>query len=261
MIEITWACSANRTSFSPTARAVRPPTPASTSSSTSVSGPPCALAATLIASAIRDSSPPEAVLASGAGSSPVLAASRSSQRSLPRCPSGASVSSTTSFAPSMPRSASSCSTTAVNSAIAPGTGGVKLARDLPGSFFGGPLGGLELRHGLARLLEQLERGACFVGQLQHPLERCAKAALEFGKQLEPALDRLEPGRVGLEVGGVASKRGHRLLQPQPGIAQFGRDRGQCGLEGLTRGDELRGACDQRLRALALVGREQVESHR
>ena len=66
----TWDRLAERRSFSPTTAAVRPPMPASTSSKTSVR-PGCSPAPSVLnASMTRDSSPPEAMRASGRGSSP-----------------------------------------------------------------------------------------------------------------------------------------------------------------------------------------------
>src|ERR687886_189878 len=62
----TWRPSLSRRSRSPTARAVWPPTPASTSSNTSVVSPP-ALATLISASITRESSPPEAISRSGPG--------------------------------------------------------------------------------------------------------------------------------------------------------------------------------------------------
>src|SRR6185503_2237211 len=68
VIVTTWARSARRRSVSPTACAVWPPIPASISSKTIVSPPPTAA----IARAIRESSPPEAVSATGANGSPAF---------------------------------------------------------------------------------------------------------------------------------------------------------------------------------------------
>ena len=69
-------------SRSPTARAVWPPTPASTSSNTSVRDSP-APATVMSASMTRESSPPDAASRMGAAGTPGLGASRNSTRSLP----------------------------------------------------------------------------------------------------------------------------------------------------------------------------------
>ena len=74
--------SASARSRSPTARAVWPPTPASTSSKTSVRDSP-APATVISASMTRDSSPPDAASRMGAAGTPGLGASRNSTRSAP----------------------------------------------------------------------------------------------------------------------------------------------------------------------------------
>ena len=78
----TWRPSASARSRSPTARAVWPPTPASTSSNTSVGGPPV-LATDISASITRESSPPDAESRTGAAGTPGLGAIRNSTCSAP----------------------------------------------------------------------------------------------------------------------------------------------------------------------------------
>ena len=73
VMQSSWVCSESRSSFSPSARAVRPPTPASTSSNTSVGRAERSRAASRTASAMRDSSPPDAVRAIGVAASPGFA--------------------------------------------------------------------------------------------------------------------------------------------------------------------------------------------
>ena len=95
----------------------------------------------------------------------------------------------------MPRSASSASTTPANPARPRGP------HEAPAPPPPASAAALRRRRAAPAArprAERLERRAPR-GELR-PLERCSKAALEFGKQLEPPLDRLEPGRVGLEVG-------------------------------------------------------------
>ena len=65
VIAMTWERPASRVSESATACAVRPPMPASISSNTIVGSPARACAATLSASAMRESSPPDAVAGDG----------------------------------------------------------------------------------------------------------------------------------------------------------------------------------------------------
>ena len=69
VMQTTWRPSPRPRSLSPTARAVWPPTPASTSSNTSVAGPPL-LATVIRASITRESSPPDADSRTGAGGTP-----------------------------------------------------------------------------------------------------------------------------------------------------------------------------------------------
>ena len=81
-MQSTWRASPSARSRSPTARAVWPPTPASTSSNTSVRDSP--VPATVISASItRDSSPPDAASRSGAAGTPGLGASMNSTRSAP----------------------------------------------------------------------------------------------------------------------------------------------------------------------------------
>ena len=99
-----------RAARSPTARAVWPPTPASTSSKTSARVSPTP-ATVISASITRDSSPPEAVSRIGAAGTPELGASISSTRSAPVGPASSRGSSRTSKpAPSMASAASSSRT-------------------------------------------------------------------------------------------------------------------------------------------------------
>ena len=85
---ITCAVSAARASARPTAFAVSPPMPASSSSKTSVSPP----ATTAIASAMRESSPPDAVCATGESGRPGFGRIRNSTSSAPVGPGSRSVS-------------------------------------------------------------------------------------------------------------------------------------------------------------------------
>ena len=81
-MQSTWRASPSARRRSPTARAVWPPTPASTSSNTSVRDSP-APATVISASITRDSSPPDAASRIGAAGTPGFGASISSTRSAP----------------------------------------------------------------------------------------------------------------------------------------------------------------------------------
>ena len=74
---------ASRFSRSPTAAAVAPPMPESTSSNTMVAASPTLARQTFSASRKRDSSPPEAMRAIGAGGVPGLVATVNCTRSVP----------------------------------------------------------------------------------------------------------------------------------------------------------------------------------
>ena len=103
----TWALLASSASRRPTSTAARPPTPASTSSKTNVGTGLVPASATSMASITRDSSPPEAPLASGRAGEPVLAASWSSTSSSPAEPNR-SHRFPTSSAPGCTRGPTSC---------------------------------------------------------------------------------------------------------------------------------------------------------
>src|SRR5918995_4888271 len=106
----TWRVSPSARSRSPTARAVCPPTPASTSSKTSVRDSP--VPATVIsASMTRESSPPEAASRIGAAGAPGLGPSMNSTRSAPAGPTSSRGSTSTSKAAFSIASAASSSRT------------------------------------------------------------------------------------------------------------------------------------------------------
>ena len=96
----------------PTASAALPPTPASTSSKTKVRGvcfkARAGAAQVLRASAMRDSSPPEAIRSSGLGSSPALGEIRISTASAPDSDQGAGETRISTRVFSMASEASSC---------------------------------------------------------------------------------------------------------------------------------------------------------
>ena len=118
VMHMTWRSAPSARRRSPTARAVWPPTPASTSSKINVPAPP-APATVISASITRDSSPPDAVSRTGAAGTPGLGASMNSTRSAPPAPiSSRGSSSTANDAPSIARKASSATTRRASSGAA-----------------------------------------------------------------------------------------------------------------------------------------------
>src|SRR5271166_6036978 len=113
----TWRLPARARSRAPTARAVWPPTPASTSSKTSVPPGEAAPATLITASITRESSPPEAISRTGAAGTPGLGAIRNSTVSAPQGPGSRSPSATSKLAPAIASSAS-CSPTALAKVLA-----------------------------------------------------------------------------------------------------------------------------------------------
>ena len=107
----TWRPADSARRRSPTARAVAPPTPASTSSNTTVGEPSTEVAMLISASITRDSSPPEATSRSGPGATPGFGPIRNSTESPPAGPKRAS-------GPSPALGRSSITTSNVASAIA-----------------------------------------------------------------------------------------------------------------------------------------------
>ena len=233
VIVITCARSARRASARPTALAVSPPMPASISSKTSVSPP----ATTAIASAILESSPPEAVCATGASGRPGSAGSgtatssapgraglalgelacelavaeaeagelggdrlREARRRRPRAPA------------QLPgeRVTRACASA---SACAAASAGSTPASSAASSAFAS-----------SRAREQL-----FVG-----LARGSGASV--GDALEPGLDLLEPARLGAERGEERAQLGRGLAQPQLDVAQLVAGARELGRERLERRD-------------------------
>ena len=74
VMQITWWCRDNSDSFWPTISATLPPIPASTSSKIKVSTESVSAKMAFNASTTRESSPPDAILASGLSASPMLGA-------------------------------------------------------------------------------------------------------------------------------------------------------------------------------------------
>src|SRR3954471_10169736 len=213
---------------SPTARAVWPPMPASTSSKTSVVSP-AAPAAVSSASMRREVSPPEAVSRSGIGGTPGFGATRNSTRSAPAGPSSSRGSSSTeNSAPSIASWSSSSRTRSASR----GAASARASESSPASSpswaraRGPPLRGarrrelrFEPRRVLVGSLEPLELGEAVVGMHQHGLDRAAVLPLRAFVLLEPRLDLLDPARLGLEPAGIPAQLGAEVLGLEPHGAQ------------------------------------------
>src|SRR5215831_14092181 len=190
----------------PTCTAASPPIPASTSSNTSVGSRSDSAPAVRIASMTRESSPPDATRASGAGASPGLAENRISTSSAPSAPiSGRGLRRASNSAPSS-RSPPSSDVTA------------RLSR-----------GGLERRPRAVHVESSVLQGGREVGGLPHlalqpvalpdrGLDRAAVLALGLLQHGQPGLDRLQPGRVRVHGLEVAAQLGARV--GQLGVERF-----------------------------------------
>ena len=229
VMQSTWWASPSARSRSPTARAVWPPTPASTSSNTSVrdSPPP---ATVISASMTRDSSPPEADSRSGAAGTPGLGASISSTRSAPVAAiSVRGSSSTWNSAPSMARFWSSARTCSARRGPASRRAAVSSSARREHSA----LRGVQLHLRLLQLhlgpLQGVAALAAPLGVREHRGHVATVLALQAVVQLEPALHLLELARVALEPLEVAPQLAAEVvgLDPQRGDAR--RQRIQLGV--------------------------------
>src|SRR4051794_30684624 len=197
VMQTTCASEPSARSRAPTARAVLPPTPASTSSKTSV-GEPAPAAKPVSASMTRESSPPEAASRSGEAGMPALVATMNSIRSAPVevKPSGGGSTGISELPPPLPR----CSPP--GPALPGGPPGplrqlLQLGLAFPGESLGALGAGVAERGGhvgalrgdgsgplLGRLgefravLEPLDPFAARIGVLEHRLDRAAVLSLQ-----------------------------------------------------------------------------------
>ena len=273
---MTWASRASRASRRPTSTAAFPPTPASTSSNTNVGTGSAPAKTTSMASMTRDSSPPEAPLASGSEGAPGCAASRISTSSPPCGPnSSRGVTTTLIVAFGMARAVSSAVTSAANRSAASLRSAVSwAARSRTVSreplLLGGELAdpvvvAREFGEPAARLLGPGEHrgqvghgGRCHGrsvqlrcrGRARHPP---AVGADEPG-QLGPAfLHHGEPRRVAVQRLHVRGEFGGHVGD---GVDGLGQPAGQPGQRRVMRGHRvqgLAGAAEQRHHVAALVG--------
>ena len=219
VMQRTWRPSDSARRRSPTARAVAPPTPASTSSNTTVGEPSTAVATLISASITRDSSPPEAISRSGPGGHAGVRADQELDGVAPAAPNGPAAPRRRSAAP-RPR------TSNVASAIASSASSAHTA------FASAPAALLARRAQPRRqLVERARRaasssassravvslgvrepvalGAAALGVLEHRCDRAAVLSLQPRELLEALLDRREALRVRLQrvqVGAQLARR-------------------------------------------------------
>ena len=214
VMQSTWRASPSARRRSPTARAVWPPTPASTSSNTSVRDSP-APATVISASITRDSSPPDAVSRIGAAGTPGFGASMSSTRSAPVGPISSRGSSShlerrrpPSRAPPAPRAPASASFGAALRARR--RRARRPARRAPPARAPAPPRARSVA--TSALLEPLALGAAALGVLEHRRDAAAVLSLEPVVALEPLLDLLQAARAPPRASprsGAARRRGPR----------------------------------------------------
>ena len=213
-MQSTWRVSPSARRRSPTARAVWPPTPASTSSNTSVRDSP--VPATVISASItRESSPPDAASRIGAAGTPGLGAeheldalgARSGPTSSPRLQRAPRT-------PRPPSPATRAPRAPARRASAPPSGArpprsprqlVALRARLRERRLR-PLG-LDLR-----ALEARPLGTAALRVREHRRDAAAVLALEPVVQLEALLDHVEPAGLGLERVGVAPQLRAEVLR-------------------------------------------------
>ena len=236
-MQSSWRLAASARSRSPTARAVKPPMPASISSKTSV-----ALAAARAEAAQREHDPRELAagrrVAQRRGRHPRvgrdeeldgLGAVRAEavrvgfegdlERARPPSPARRA----------RPRPA--------RRAARPLRGGRRRARSA--SAARSRLGrGLDPRPELARpalrVLKSLDLGAAMVGVVEHRVDRAAVLALQPVERVEPLLDRLEPARLRVDVLDVAAQVAGELVELEPGGAQALGEAVELGVEAVDR---------------------------
>ena len=212
VMQSTWRARPSARSRSPTARAVWPPTPASTSSNTSVRDSP-APATVISASITRESSPPEAVSRSGAAGTPGLGASMNSTRSAPvgrRAPRAARARPRTRRPPSRARPAPPRTRSASRGAASP-RAAVTLGRQRGRARRAPrPAPPRPARSPPPAFSSSVALRAAALRVRQHRRHAAAVLALEPVVEVEPLLDLLEPAGLGLERrrrSGAARRRG------------------------------------------------------
>ena len=228
--------------------------PASISSKTSVSPP----ATAAIASAIRESSPPDAVSATGASGRPAFGRTRKTASSAPVAPGSRSCSSQTNSPSPIPTSCSSDDTASANA----GAAAFRSARSSAASAAERAsaarkrLGGDRSR--ILALVERLELGAGLgsAGE-QLVVALAAEAPLRLGDLVERRLELFEASGLGLERREERVQLRGGLAQPQLDVAQLVAGALELGREPLERRDGALGERDEAGCALALVRRQRL----
>ena len=256
---MTWALRASTASRRPISTAARPPTPASTSSNTNVGTGSAPASTTSRASITRDSSPPEAPLATGRAGAPACGESCSSTSSAPCGPTATrrvAPSSSTSIPSGSSRWLSTTSSRAFGMASwvsSPATSSAEPGRR-DGPLLVQPAGQLaQLGAQRVALGAQLLHPPLVVVQLEQPsagprppgqhvrdvrdvlavlllalvVDALLAVAAHQRAELGPTfLDDGQPGRVGLDPGGVRREVGGHVGHQEPQLAQAGTEAGQ-----------------------------------
>ena len=230
--------------------------PASISSKTSVSPP----ATAAIASAMRDSSPPEAVSATGANGRPGFGRMRKRTSSAPVGPSSRSPSSAANSPSPMPTLASSPATASANGAAASRRACESSATRSRTFASAAASASDAAADGVDAVGERVELGARLGRTREQLLERrAAEAALGVGDPLELGLDLLEPAGLGLERRQERAQLERRLAQAQLDVAQLvAAPRASSGASDSSGATARSARADEPAGAVALVGRERVD---
>ena len=208
---------------------------------------------------MRESSPPEATLPSGPAGRPGLAARRSSTASRPRAPSGASA-------------IDDLEAGAVHAHV--GEVALDAARERLGRLLaalvqrrGEAVGGLLGRGDRGRGARDALVGALALGQLGGRrlgaraqvggLVDAAEAPAQLRELLEPLLDAVEHGRVGVQPGEVRAQLDRGLAQLLGDARQLVAGAGERGIVLAHAGERVRGLARERDGARALLGIEQL----
>ncbi len=227
--------------------------PASISSKTSVSPP----ATAAIASAIRDSSPPDAVSATGAnGKAGVRADSEDGVVGAGR----ARLVALAELAPKLAVAHADVAELGCDGVGERGRGGVAFCAQFEDELVDALLGGGELApRGFGRVdavLERGELGACLGGAREQLLVRlAAEAALRLGDPVELGLELLESAGLGLEGSEESAKVRRRFAQAKLDVPQLVAGGLELGRDLLERRDCSLGETDEAARSLAVVRRE------
>ena len=199
-----WRPSARARSCEPTARAVCPPMPASTSSNTSVASAP-SWATPMSASMTRESSPPEAISRSGPAGTPALGAMRNSTESAPAGPGSRSCRAISKLAPSMASSARRSRTARASR----GAAFARVARSAPAavawSARAASSSAMPRSSATSAPASSSRRDAAALGVGEDVGDRAAVLALQALEHGQALLGGLQRARIAVEALGVAQQ--------------------------------------------------------